>query len=790
MRILKEVSQVNQFLPQTGWQRCVTLALAVLIIGAGSIVAGKALHNRFLSGKWAWEERAIRFPLAPVDRAGVERYGAQIEQAKLPEGSRAKFTFEVKMPDGAWCKTSHVTTGASMWSFTLAVMNLDGLLLNIPVGPPLPGVSTSASACGGSASISCTKAAMQGPSPPPPSWSPEEQAAWTEWAVGASGECFGFLFAATVTAGGMGGETQTQFRVFGYTSSGSPPTGIWHGDTGWSLAGTLSIANLRLRMAKSEDSVGIYTVPRRWDDFQGSFGWFATAEPPTTTVATLGGMSVSYVVDLDPDPITGQVDFNATPILPSHFFSTIGYGPGAANYALNTSYAEVQSIVCSVQGVAPNCYNSFWSTYVNADDPSDWTVGVDPPEGAIWHAFNVGNTMKMHIVAGGGTAPTGFSWRTWMDGPVKLNMMAGRGGHGDAFPVASGWRADFGITRYITETETEIVWVYEGESPWYVTGYTSKATDQGQRLSAGSILFGTIIGTVDEAWLTANGELLTLSEIDGEPVPEIDNRRVKMLLASLVDPLSGNYWGPVINLVHTEISADIPPGYAERPSSWVAGAGATIDPEHNERWTITGATGAVSRALLSRYDARLGYLATGYQVGGVPYIDDWIMIARANIFLPQDPPEVAAVCEVEDVTNYDNSRCLVLTFADYYPRVTDLPEGWQEDVTLKLNYATYTLEDWCWTPAEYAGIDLRFGEDGFFTFERTDHEAIIPGEQLVAGVHNTGLKFDLGRIRRYLGHDLRHVTAIQISGLPQTVENHEFRLADMRLQKDPDSHGV
>jgi hypothetical protein len=781
------------FLPQTRWQRVATWALALVIAGAVGVVAGKAAHNARLLAKWGWQERTVRFAGAPVDRAEVAKYGERVARLELPEGWRAQFKGRVQMTEGPWAKTSYVTGAGSMWGFTLALMNLDTLLLEVP--PPGGALSCSVSGCGGSASMGIIKAEGTSEGGAPPEWTEAEQAAWNEWAALVPAGYYsyrGFLIAATVSAGGMGGAEDTTLKVVGVAfAPGMPPAPpTWFGDTSWSLAGTLSVANLRIREQCNEGSVGRYTSPRRWDDRSGGMQWFTDFDPATKTVATLGGMSVEYEVDLDPDPVTGEIDFDAAPMNPAAFYHSISYSGAYAGsgIATNTSFAEVQDVTCSDELVSPNCTTSFYSTATQADEPNDWTPTTTAPTGAVWHYFNSGNTFKLHAVAANGT-PTGLNLLTWMRGPLKFNCRVGRGGYESGFDVPAGWRADLGVVRYINEAkDTEPVWFEEGLSEWIVAGYTTKAVDMGSGIFTGGLMFWAVGGSVDEDWLTDNGELCEVEEIDEEAVPLVDNRQVKLLLGALNDPLSGEYWGPAINVVWAEQSADIPPGESERPTLWAAGTGATVDGTDNHKWTITSAGGGtLTRTLASRYDARLGYLATGYEYGDTLYLDDWIIIARANFMLDDDPAEVAAACEVEDVTNYDNSRCLIYTFEVAHPAPANLPDNWQADATLKVYYSTYDLTDYCYTPAAYDGMDLRFGTDGFFEYDKTDSSFTFTGRKLTDDDETTALLFDLGQLPRPNGTDLRHVTGLELT-LPQPGEGDKWYFADMRLAEDPDEH--
>ena len=82
---------------------------------------------------------------------------------------------ETDMADSPWCKTSLVSKAGDMWTFTLALENLDELLTGAAIDP-VPGATASAGACGGGASMGCVKAALSVWSglsfPTPEGWRP------------------------------------------------------------------------------------------------------------------------------------------------------------------------------------------------------------------------------------------------------------------------------------------------------------------------------------------------------------------------------------------------------------------------------------------------------------------------------------------------------------------------------------------------------------------------------------------------------------------------------------------
>jgi hypothetical protein len=294
-----------------------------------------------------------------------------------------------------------------------------------------------------------------------------------------------------------------------------------------------------------------------------------------------------------------------------------------------------------------------------------------------------------------------------------------------------------------------------------------------------------------EQWLEDSGELLVYQQTDdeGPSAPPIDNRRAYIQVASAAyDPATPSpQWGPAINYVWNDISADIPPGQADRPSKWqVAGVETTyLDTNYplNPTWTLTAGQ-TLTRALLSRKPLRFGYLCSWtQQTPPLPvYNQDWPLINCANFAGAGDTPDMIAQIPVEDVVNYDNSRLVQLTFAR-------CPAGLDPaTLTLRLTHSHFDFMDENYTPESY-GSTFRFGSDSDFpdSYQRTQRtdDFKVSGQPSDEQAPDRGwtLTFDLAQLQRTNTVHLQHVDQLEIIGLPAG----DYELADWRLIKTPDA---
>ena len=777
--------------------KCTCWALTIIILASCGVIGRKWNAMVFQQGAMEWEHRVSIFCGEPLKLSEVAKYQDHFKHLTPDErkslkgritlvapfdGSPVRLARETdKMPANNMNATllpNAPTVGSVGWSFTLTIQALDVLLMTTP--------STRCSANAAGASIGVIGTVI-GPDhdgvPLPDGWPAGAATAWAAWTSSFPYPSYGgssFLLAASV------GST-TEYKVVGYKYASDLVTRTWVGDNQWSMSGTYTVQNLQCRLATTILSNEKYTAPRRWTQRSAVYALFPSTDPskPTTTTTTLGDMTstVSCVFSLNPD---GSVVSNSGPL-------ALTYGVAVdAPPAAGVSCAEVQGISCSAGGQKVNLSANFWNTSNTC--AANWTANPSMPTGAVWNAYNAGNTLKLVWTGYGAQSSGSIAVQTHMYGPVRFNVMAGRFGRSTPnFPISPQF--DVGLQYCVSDGPPIVmqnIYLSPGLSPWYTSSTTHLATDGRVGLGAGQYSWGggswVVAPVVTDDWLNANGELLVYQAMeeddDGHMIPSappLDNRAAYIQLASVAyDPATaGPWWGPAVNYTRTDISVDIPPGQTTRPTNWAAGANATIDPAHNERWTVTGENGQVTRTLASRFDARMDYLANVWGPGMPAYDVDWPIIAKANHGLDADPPTVAAACAVEDVTNYDNSRILAFSFNF---AEGERPDGldWSK-ATLDLTYANWSFEDYCWNQ-DYGGVN-RFGSDGWFTADSSDANYLFNGYG-----DNDGdtLYFDLAQLQRSNTVSLRHVRSVLLT-LPG---GGTYRLADAQLIADPDHYGM
>lgn len=146
-------------------------------------------------------------------------------------------------------KVTGANTVGVGYTFTLAVVNLDDLLMGKASSDSPAGCSVSAGGC----SIAWVKSGSGYPGIPPDGWTGAEAAAWTEWEAnlpqpppGPYANEVGFLFKASA-----GGDTAL-YKCFGYGYSSNEPgqggPNAWAGPTEWVLNGSHVVNNLQCRL--------------------------------------------------------------------------------------------------------------------------------------------------------------------------------------------------------------------------------------------------------------------------------------------------------------------------------------------------------------------------------------------------------------------------------------------------------------------------------------------------------------------------------------------------------------
>lgn len=756
------------FLPKSrsGWIG--VACLSVLILGSGGVVGAKYGHNVFVSGQMAWENLVSLNPYAPVDRAELKKYAESHKPPKWVEEEGAHYTYKFDprkyMADGPWCLQSGEPQSGNVASCTLAVMNLDAVMVGYTTEWTVQSVSAAAFGCGATISAFgyCTVTGggatkvYSGSSP----WPVDAQTAvadfvtahpapetWWGWVV--------IVYAAAAT----GDTTETTYLATGFFSPDAAiaprplPQPVWCGDTEWSLPVTFSIQNVKVMGRTMTDSSGTRTIPRFPTDISSDYH-FQNGENCTSSV-TFGGNTVTVAQTEDAE------------VWMSTFLAAINYAKAPT---ANLSYAEVQSIEIGGDSAVevPTDSASFYSPN------GEWfTATNEEPEDSHWHFFGDGNTFKLHRLEAASPNEDCQAWSTSLvRGPVRYRVLAGAMWpdiEGTGLPA--GFRVDAGLKHWVDESTEEIVWLEPGLSDYYVMALWS-AQGYGTYVynKTGTYSLHECTPYVDADWLEANGlDLGNGSDGNDNAHPIIALHSLEAVLDS-EDP----YWGPPVTIQHEDVSIDIPPNEVDRPTEWAGSGGASTNPSDTGIWTVAEDASApkITRTLASRYPIKMGILASwdaAYE--GRPYGpqgandgEDWIICNVANFDSAATLsawPELAAI-ETEDVTDWDNSSYLKIVFSSS-PAAAD-----HQQFSLKIGYDIYDPTDPCYNCFSY-----RFGVDGEFDYEVTHQEATVYGT-LDDGL----LVFDLGLIERGPTNHLQHVTDVELF-LPNVAGTYELEAATL-----------
>lgn len=229
---------------------------------------------------------------------------------------------------------------------------------------------------------------------------------------------------------------------------------------------------------------------------------------------------------------------------------------------------------------------------------------------------------------------------------------------------------------------------------------------------------------VDQEWREANNE-----NVGGETETQNDQRAgLCMWPLTAADRTSAPWWSSGFAIAHlSSIDVNDTYGLPSRASPWEAGAGVTVDPSDNDKWTVTAGASApaVSRSLLTRYWLRMDRLAGGIWIPGLEYHPDWPIMLKANLPLltTEDDPDwwssATGGVDAEDITNWANYRYLQL----------GINAARAGTMRVTVAYSVPTISDPCYTGATY-----RWEE---FEYTRTQHT--VSYDVTVAAGANTAL---------------------------------------------------
>lgn len=231
--------------------------------------------------------------------------------------------------------------------------------------------------------------------------------------------------------------------------------------------------------------------------------------------------------------------------------------------------------------------------------------------------------------------------------------------------------------------QTTLSWLYEWE--W-------------RKLSSTSIQV-----RVDQEWREANNE-----NVGGETETQNDQRAgLCMWPLTAADRAATPWWSSGFAITHlSSIDVNDTYGLPSRASPWTAGAGVTVDPADNDKWTVTAGASApaVSRSLLTRYWLRMNRLAGGSWIPGLEYHPDWPIMLKANLPLltTEDDPDwwstTTGGVDSEDITNWSNYRYVQL----------GINAARAGTVRVTIAYSVPTVSDPCYTGATYRWAEFDY----------------------------------------------------------------------------------
>lgn len=747
-------------MPRTKLEKVAAVALACIILGAGAVVAGKHRHNVYIAGQLAWERLSDLTPHCPIDREGLRKY-SKSQRPRLTGDELTKYSARYEgrvvadMADNWGDLVQTDERAGTTWSGNVCVRNLDDWLGLFDTQASC-GISTVG--CAASITYQTYDDRNYPEGSPPAAWDEEQQQAWLDWYALIDDEngvfwTLAYLYKAEVTAGS---DTDYVYKVVGSYRSGGVgyyPKGDneWVGDSEWVLPFTFGVTNVGLYDETGTVNVTNKTTPRDW--VHRDLRHTLRATDATGVTATLGDLSVADTYDLTDGAGTGEPVSTAI----AECVRVISYGTAPAE---DTTYASIEGLDIGGGAGTLTLNANFWSDETSA--PQTWTAAAEDPGGSIWRCFDSGGVFTIHRI-GTSTGDAACSVSSGVGGPVRFNVMAGRFAVNSGFDVPNegDFRITTGLTYWETEEDTVNVEFPVGLSAYYCDSLTWLTGNVNNRLSAGCYQFDQpCYALVKQAWLDDNGEDLESGACN--------NHYASILVHSIRGDHSSAepWWGPLLTLTHTDISADIPPGQIARPSSWVAGTGATIDPGDNTSWVASVAGATVTRTLVSRYPLRMDYIDAGIEEDG-NYDPDWPIQNTANENQTNDIAAWATAVPVEDVTCYDNSRLLQVTF-DSVPAEID----WST-ARLTLAYSHYNISDPCYTCFEH-----RVGAEHEWTYTREDHSTtFLPDMDISSG---TDLYFDLGQLVRTNEVHLQHVRTVTLT-LPEAGS---YELSDVKLVQD------
>lgn len=607
-----------------------------------------------------------------------------------------EFRWTLKPPEDVMAARTAVEMGTT-WNATLEILNQDLVTTVADVETQSVGLS----AIGGSATL--TKYAsgaygnvIIGPAQTP---APPDMPPFMQWV--------GFYRAWTATAA-VGMEASDSVVYGLWITDGGEPVPALHEEVSGAILSTddhlsipvsIAVSGIYLKCARTSNPPDDRSL-MDYTDQTGADVWYADEE--TTVTVTCGAASAQGSLTYSDEEVE----------IGSAFYLNLSMAIEQAPTA-DTVYARISDI-------------QWGDTAVGGDGVDLWKPGAEgtDPNGDGWcreqdgDAYHVvaGNTCEMSHTAG---TSSDDSWSGAIGTPYILTLTPLDGKFS-----AEGPSYDINYTSnpvtWDSETETYVPDVFSTPyGPIVHAGITWLYEWEWRKLSSTSIQV-----RVDQEWREANNE-----NVGGETETHNDQRAgLCMWPLTAADRTSAPWWSSGFGAAHlSSIDINDTYGLPSRASPWEAGAGVTVDPGDNDKWTVTaGATApAVSRSLLTRYWLRMDRLAGGIWIPGLEYHPDWPIMLKANLPLltTEDDPDwwssATGGVDAEDITNWANYRYLQL----------GINAARAGTMRVTVAYSVPTISDPCYTGATY-----RWEE---FEYTRTQHT--VSYDVTVAAGANTAL---------------------------------------------------
>ncbi len=491
------------------------------------------------------------------------------------------------------------------------------------------------------------------------------------------------------------------------------PAGGDQGVDSFEFAWSLGMTEVRAKVESSSNPPAYRARQDFADDTVTYTGWFIPAD--VTCTYALAGMSGNVSLELPEDGFLADISlgFGLAYTSDSHFgggFPTVVRPHGLS--VLDTDHIAITEMKAS-----GNFLLFLGGLNSVTSDGTTWTNYLDGnyPAGNKYLAHGGDNYVKLRRIGDpllDFVPDEGCTWNGWAKPPYSLAVDY-RPADFDRSETRTNPRLDIGLKNG------------DGTTPLYLgTGLSKRyrlPTYSWADYAALWLPSRALTAYRVEADLDASDENPEVERANDPDDPEgakttYHDRRCKLWAWPLTE---SDYTQPpffnddpdhrVLYIYQTgSINVNLPPGLGTRPSSWTAGAGATVDGSNNDLWTIAAGQDAatVYRNLETRFYYQMERLADHLDDPDYWHDEDAPRKLKANLpvvwegYDEEDEGHVAVMEELskpEDVTNWSNRSYLY----------AKLVGGAGLAVKVRLTYSTVEITDPWYTDFAY-----RFGAGG------------------------------------------------------------------------------